>query len=56
MDETGDPDAVLRLTGEPETIDLPGLRVKQIGGRLCFELRPPDPGRAGRRRGRPGGL
>jgi tRNA(Ile)-lysidine synthase len=50
-------DAVLRLTGVDstgrETIDLPGLRVKQIGGRLRFEPRPPDPGRAGRRRGRP---
>jgi tRNA(Ile)-lysidine synthase len=46
-------DAVLNLTGERETIDLPGLRVKQIGGRLRFEPRPPDPGRAGRRRGRP---
>jgi tRNA(Ile)-lysidine synthase len=39
-----------------ETIDLPGLRVKQSGGRLRFEPRPPDPGRAGRRRGRPGSL
>ena len=49
-------DAVLRLTGEPETIDLPGLRVKHSGGRLRFAPRPPDPGRAGRRRGRPGRL
>ena len=55
-------DAVLRLAGGaetpggPETIDLPGLRVKQNGGRLRFEPRPPDPGRAGRRRGRPGRL
>jgi tRNA(Ile)-lysidine synthase len=56
-------DAVLRLAGGAETaggvaemIDLPGLRVKQIGGRLRFEPRPPDPGRAGRRRGRPGRL
>jgi tRNA(Ile)-lysidine synthase len=46
-------DAVSRITGDGETIDLPGLRVKQIGGRLRFEPRPPDPGRAGRRRGRP---
>jgi tRNA(Ile)-lysidine synthase len=57
-------DAVSRLAAEldrgpfggkngKETIDLPGLRVKQIGGRLRFEPRPPDPGRAGRRRGRP---
>ena len=46
-------DAVSRLTGEGETIDLPGLRVKHSGGRLRFEPRPPDPGRAGRRRGRP---
>jgi tRNA(Ile)-lysidine synthase len=56
-------DAVLRLAGGAETpvvagemIDLPGLRVKQNGGRLRFEPRPPDPGRAGRRRGRPGRL
>ena len=47
-------DAVSRLTGEGETIDLPGLRVKHSRGRLWFEPRPPDPGRAGRRRGRPG--
>jgi tRNA(Ile)-lysidine synthase len=54
-------DAVSRLTAAPdlgksgeETIDLPGLRVKQSRGRLRFEPRPPDPGRAGRRRGRPG--
>jgi tRNA(Ile)-lysidine synthase len=47
-------DAVSRLTGEGEMIDLPGLRVKQSRGRLRFEPRPPDPGRAGRRRGRPG--
>jgi hypothetical protein len=46
-------DAVSRLIGEGETIDLPGLRVKHSGGRLRFEPRPPDPGRAGRRRGRP---
>jgi tRNA(Ile)-lysidine synthase len=51
-------DAVLRLSGADsagrgETIDLPGLRVKHSGGRLRFEPRPPDPGRAGRRRGRP---
>jgi len=49
-------DAVSRLAGADsagETIDLPGLRVKQIAGRLRFEPRPPDPGRAGRRRGRP---
>jgi tRNA(Ile)-lysidine synthase len=38
---------------EAETIDLPGLRVKHSRGRLWFEPRPPDPGRAGRRRGRP---
>jgi tRNA(Ile)-lysidine synthase len=55
-------DAVLRLAGGmgtpggPETIDLPGSRVKQDGGRLRFEPRPQDPGRAGRRRGRPGRL
>jgi tRNA(Ile)-lysidine synthase len=56
-------EAVLRLAGwaetpvaEGEMIDLPGSRVKQIGGRLRFEPRPPDPGRAGRRRGRPGRL
>lgn len=49
-------DAVLRLAGEAEMIDLPGLRVKHNGGRLRFEPRPPDPGRAGRRRGRPGRL
>jgi tRNA(Ile)-lysidine synthase len=52
-------DAVSRLTGadagEKETIDLPGLRVQQSGGRLRFEPRPPDPGRAGQRRGRPRG-
>lgn len=54
-------EAVSRLAAEaaegisgPEMIDLPGLRVKHSGGRLCFEPRPPDPGRAGRRRGRPG--
>jgi tRNA(Ile)-lysidine synthase len=51
-------EAVLRLAGVipggAETIDLPGLRVKQIGGRLRLEPRPPDPGRGGRRRGRPG--
>jgi tRNA(Ile)-lysidine synthase len=50
-------DAVLRLAGgaeTAETIDLPGLRVKHSSGRLLFEPRPPDPGRAGRRRGRPG--
>ncbi len=50
-------DAVLRLQRRTEeVIDLPGLRVKQSGGRLRFEPRPPDPGRAGRRRGRPGRL
>lgn len=56
-------DAVSRLIAGPvegisgpEVIDLPGLRVKHSGGRLRFEPRPPDPGRAGRRRGRPGRL
>jgi tRNA(Ile)-lysidine synthase len=37
----------------PETIDLPGQRVKRIEGRLVFEPLAPDPGREGRRRGRP---
>jgi tRNA(Ile)-lysidine synthase len=57
-------DAVLKLaagaglegaggTTGAETIDLPGLRVKHSRGRLFFEPRPSDPGRAGRRRGRP---
>lgn len=36
-----------------ETIDLPGQRVKRIEGRLTFDPLPPDPGREGRRRGRP---
>lgn len=50
-------EAVLALaeTAPPgaETIDLPGQRVKRTEGRLTFEPLPPDPGRAGRRRGRP---
>ena len=34
-------------------IDLPGQRVKRIGGQLVFAPAAPDPGRAGHRRGRP---
>ncbi len=34
-------------------IDAPGQRVECRRGRLRFEPRPPDPGREGRRRGRP---
>jgi tRNA(Ile)-lysidine synthase len=48
----GRPEAPGGTTGA-ETIDLPGLRVKHSRGRLFLEPRPPDPGRAGRRRGRP---
>jgi tRNA(Ile)-lysidine synthase len=36
-----------------KVIDLPGQRVKRSMGRLVFEPAPPDPGRAGNRRGRP---
>jgi tRNA(Ile)-lysidine synthase len=44
-------EAVLNL-GEAKVIDLPGQRVQLIMGRLVFETVVPDPGRAGRRRGR----
>ncbi len=51
-------DAVLalaesRTTGRPERLDLPGQRVERRRGRLIFRAAEPDPGRAGRRRGRP---
>jgi tRNA(Ile)-lysidine synthase len=36
-----------------KVIDLPGQRVKRSMGRLVFEPAPPDPARAGNRRGRP---
>jgi hypothetical protein len=44
-------EAVLNLV-EAKVIDLPGQRVQLIMGRLVFESVVPDPGRAGRRRGR----
>jgi tRNA(Ile)-lysidine synthase len=46
---------VLRLAAEPgsNSVDLPGQRVTSARGRIRFESRPADPGRAGRRRGRP---
>ncbi len=47
-DETGEG----REIGEAKVIDLPGQRVQRIMGRLVFEAAAPDPGRAGRRRGR----
>jgi tRNA(Ile)-lysidine synthase len=39
-------------SGVWKVIDCPGQRVQQIMGRLVFEAAVPDPGRAGRRRGR----
>jgi tRNA(Ile)-lysidine synthase len=38
---------------QPVVIDLPGQRVKRIRGQLRVTPLTPDPGRAGRRRGRP---
>jgi tRNA(Ile)-lysidine synthase len=49
-------EAVLTLardSGGPEVIDLPGQRVQRDRGMLRFAPQAPDPGRAGRRRGRP---
>jgi tRNA(Ile)-lysidine synthase len=48
-------EAVLLLAAEPGSrgIDLPGQRVTSARGHLTFTERPADPGRAGRRRGRP---
>ena len=47
-------EAVLALAPPgPGGIDLPGQRVDLRRGRLRFEAQAPDPGRAGRRRGRP---
>lgn len=46
-------EAVLGLGSGAGGIDLPGQRVELRNGRLRFERQAPDPGRAGRRRGRP---
>jgi tRNA(Ile)-lysidine synthase len=47
-------EAVLRLAAEGNGgVDLPGQRVTSSRGRIRFEARPADPGRAGRRRGHP---
>jgi tRNA(Ile)-lysidine synthase len=54
-------EAVLGMLKLPErgmgpavtAIDLPGQRVELTGGRLAFRPAEPDPGREGRRRGRP---
>ncbi|HEY8548690.1 MAG TPA: tRNA lysidine(34) synthetase TilS [Vicinamibacterales bacterium] len=51
-------DAVLALTGDAgespaAAVDLPGQRVERRGDRLIFTPATPDPGRAGRKRGRP---
>jgi len=46
-------EAVLALGSGPGGIDLPGQRVNVRRGRLRFEPQAPDPGRGGRRRGRP---
>jgi tRNA(Ile)-lysidine synthase len=46
-------EAVLALAPGAGGIDLPGQRVHLRSGRLRFEAQAPDPGRAGRRRGRP---
>jgi tRNA(Ile)-lysidine synthase len=48
-------DAVMALAAAPGSggIDLPGQRVTAGRGRVRFEARAPDPGRAGQRRGRP---
>jgi tRNA(Ile)-lysidine synthase len=48
-------EVVLRLAAQDAgAADLPGQRVTSARGRLRFEARAADPGRAGRRRGRPG--
>jgi tRNA(Ile)-lysidine synthase len=41
--------------GSRPAVDLPGQRVEREGDRLVFRAVPADPGRAGRRRGRPAG-
>jgi tRNA(Ile)-lysidine synthetase-like protein len=48
-------EAVFALSRQPGrgAVDLPGQRVSRRGGRLRFEAQAPDPGREGRRRGRP---
>ena len=48
-------EAVLALAADPGSrgIDLPGQRVRAARGRLRFAQKQADPGRAGRRRGRP---
>ncbi len=54
-------EAVLGMLNLPErgigatvtAVDLPGQRVEMRGGRLVFRPAEPDPGREGRRRGRP---
>jgi tRNA(Ile)-lysidine synthase len=46
-------EAVLAIGPGPGGIDVPGQRVNVRRGRLRFEPQAPDPGRGGRRRGRP---